>query len=95
MGQKDTELADYVAERLAKAEHGQPSAQYDLGLLYSTGQGVHRDFVQAHKWFNLAAIHGVRRAQVDRKELAEEMNSRDVAEAQRQAREWLDTHPDA
>ena len=92
MGQKDRDLYDYVAERLAKAEAGTPEAFYDLGLLYSTGHGVDQDFVQAHKWFNLAAIRGLRRAVVDRGELAKDMETFEIAEAQRQAREWLDTH---
>jgi hypothetical protein len=74
------------------AESGQAEALYDLGLLYSTGQGVNKDYIQAHKWFNLAAIRGVRRAKVDRKELALDMRHREIAEAQRQAREWLNTH---
>ncbi len=26
-----------------------------LGILYSTGQGGEIDYVEAHKWFNLAA----------------------------------------
>jgi len=30
-------------------------AQDSLGRLYATGQGVPRDFVQMHGWFNLAA----------------------------------------
>lgn len=92
MGQSNGELADYVADRVAKAEAGQPSALYDLGLLYSTGQGVGRNIVEAHKWFNLAAQSGVRRAKVDCSELAQEMKRKDVAEANRQARLWLDQH---
>ncbi len=92
MGRKDRELFDYVAERVAKAETGAPDALYDLGLLYSTGQGVQRDYIQAHKWFNLAAIRGLSRAQVDRCELAKDMSRQQIAEAQRQAREWLQVH---
>ena len=92
MGQLDQKLDHYVTDRLAQAESGRAEALYDLGLLYSTGQGVARDYVQAHKWFNLASICGVRRAQVDRCELARDMEKNDIAEAQRQAREWLDSH---
>ncbi|MFC3050747.1 SEL1-like repeat protein [Kordiimonas pumila] len=92
MGQKDRDLYRYIQDRLAKAEAGMPEALYDLGLLYSTGQGVERDYVQAHKWFNLAAIRGVRRAQVDRHEVARELDLASIAEAQRQARHWLTLH---
>ena len=92
MGQKDRDLYDYVAERMAAAENGRAEALYDLGLLYSTGQGVERDYVAAHKWFNLAAERGVNRAKVDREELAHEMSRRDIVRAQKQAREWLEVH---
>jgi len=63
---------------------------FRLGLLYSTGQGgAPVDYVSAHMLFNLAAMRGSVEAKIYRKELSEEMASEDVAEAQRQAREWL------
>ncbi len=90
MGQKDQRLFDDVQERLNAANTGRAEALYDLGLLYSTEQSIGRDNIQAHKWFNLAAMRGVRRAELDRSELALDMSNRDIAEAQRQAREWLE-----
>lgn len=63
---------------------------FRMGLLYSTGQGgAPLDYVSAHMLFNLAAMRGSVEAKVYRKELSQEMQSEDVAEAQRQAREWL------
>lgn len=63
---------------------------FRMGLLYSTGQGgAPLDYVSAHMLFNLAAMRGSLEAKVYRKELSEEMDSGDVAEAQRAAREWL------
>ena len=63
---------------------------FRLGLLYSTGQGgAPLDYVSAHMLFNLAAMRGSVEAKIYRKELAEEMAGDEVAEAQRQAREWL------
>ena len=63
---------------------------FRMGLLYSTGQGgAPLDYVSAHMLFNLAAMRGSVEAKLYRKELAQEMASEDVAEAQRQAREWL------
>ena len=63
---------------------------FRMGLLYSTGQGgAPLDYVSAHMLFNLAAMRGSVEAKVYRKELSEEMASDEVAEAQRQAREWL------
>lgn len=92
MGRRDNELSDYVANRMAAASVGGKDALYDLGLLYSTGQGVDLDYIAAHKWFNLAAISGVRRAAVDRAELAQDMSRGQIEEAQRQARMWLEAH---
>ena len=43
------------------AEGGAPDAQFHLGLLYSTGQGVERDYVTAHKWCRSAALAAPRR----------------------------------
>ena len=63
---------------------------FRLGLLYSTGQGgAPLDYVSAHMLFNLAAMRGSMEAKVYRKELACEMGTDEVAEAQRQARQWL------
>lgn len=65
---------------------------FQLGINYSVGRGVAPDLIAAHKWFNLAASRGNREAVRYRQEVAGEMSSADVAEAQRQAREWMRTH---
>ncbi len=70
-------------------ENRSSDAMYRLGMMFSTGQGVAYDIVEAHKWFNLAATMGSEDAKRWRKELASEMSAAQVAEAQRQAREWL------
>jgi len=69
-----------------------PDALYELGLKYSTGEGVEVDLITAHKWFNLAAMKGSDAARMWRAELAHEMPSCDVAQAQRMAREWIGAH---
>jgi uncharacterized protein len=74
------------------AQTGAPDALFELGMLYSTGRDVAADLVVAHKWFNLAAARGNRSALTYRSELAREMSADQVAEAQRLAREWLQTH---
>ncbi len=82
-----------VVEAHAQAEATKTGdALYNLGLLYSTGQGVEMDYVQAHKWFNLAALQGNEAARSWRKELSEEMTADEIAAAQREAREWLQSH---
>lgn len=71
------------------AQGGQPDALFELGLIYSTGRDVNVDLVEAHKWFNLAAIRGNEEAKSYRAELAREMSKADVAAAQKRAREWM------
>jgi hypothetical protein len=40
------------------AEHGIPSAQYNLGAFYLNGQGVQKDEKKAYDWFKKAALKG-------------------------------------
>ena len=74
------------------AAGGTPDALFELGLMYCAGRDVELDLVAAHKWFNLAATRGNPDARRYRMELADEMSKTQVAEAQKQAREWLARH---
>ncbi len=65
---------------------------FQMGINHSTGRGVPADLVAAHMWFNLAAARGNREAARMRQEIAQEMTSAEIAEAQRQAREWMTRH---
>lgn len=79
-----------IAKCLAAAAQGEITAYFDLGVAFSTGShGVECDLVEAHKWFNLAASKGHEEAAWCRADISEEMTAREIAEAQRQAREWL------
>jgi len=79
-----------IESRLVDAARGDIAACVDLGILYSTGDAeIAIDLVEAHKWFNLAALKGNEDAQQWRADVAEDMTARQVAEAQRQARAWL------
>jgi uncharacterized protein len=79
-----------IQSRIADAAMGDVEALYELGVVYSTGvDGVEVDLVEAHKWFNLAALSGNGMAQQCRAEIADEMTAREIAEAQRGARAWL------
>jgi hypothetical protein len=91
---KKTMLASVESEAPATMPLPGPDSSGDdlfrMGLLYSTGQGgAPLDYVSAHMLFNLAAMRGSLEAKVYRKELSAEMDPMDVAEAQRQARQWL------
>ena len=62
--------------------------------MYVQGQGVPKEYVQAHMWFNLAAARfsgGVGHLNIvaaARDNLAEEMTPAQIAEPQRLARDW-------
>jgi len=71
------------------AQGGQPDALLELGLIYSSGRDVSVDLVEAHKWFNLAALRGNDAAKRYRLEIAREMTAPQIAAAQKRAREWL------
>jgi len=57
---------DYTASRakwLPLAEQGDAMAQYNLGVMYNSGQGVPQDHAEAARWFRLAADQGMAGAQ--------------------------------
>jgi len=79
-----------VANWLAAAAQGDVAAYYDLGIAFSTGShGTECDLVEAHKWFNLATVAGHEESQMCRTDISDEMTAREIAEAQRRARQWL------
>ncbi len=79
-----------VESRLRDAARGNVNAYYELGMVFSSGaEGLDIDLIEAHKWFNLAAIGGNARAQECRAEIADEMTAREIIAAQKAARAWL------
>ena len=75
------------------AHQGLANAQNNLGLMYANSQGVSRDYVESHKWLNLAAS---RASGADQKRYAEArdavaklMTPTQIEAAQKLAREWL------
>lgn len=63
---------------------------FRLGLIYSTEmEDRGPNFVEAHKWFSLAAMMGSLPAKSYREELKMEMSAMDLTLAQRAARGWL------
>ena len=69
-----------------------PRGLYELGLKYCLGLDVESDLVEAHKWFNLAALRGNPEAREYRGEIAQDMTKLEISKAQRRAREWLQLH---
>lgn len=74
------------------AQGGVPDALFELGLMYCSGRDVPLDMVEAHKWFNLAAMRGNQAAKHYRQEIAAELTRAQIGAAQRRAREWLSRH---
>lgn len=85
------ELSTHETIEIATAG-GTPDALFELGLMYCAGRDVDLDLVNAHKWFNLAAMRGNEDAKRYRMEIAGELSKPEIAEAQRRAREWLARH---
>ncbi len=70
---------------LIAAQQGEGLAQYWLGRLYRNGRGVTQNFVEAHRWFNLAAAQGLAVAAQARDQLALSMSPTQIADAQQLA----------
>ena len=71
---------------------GAPDALFELGLMYCSGRDVDLDMIEAHKWFNIAALRGNAEARRLRQEISREMSKNDIGAAQKRAREWLARH---
>jgi uncharacterized protein len=85
------ELADVDSATLTPV-NASGEVFFELGMMYASGRSVPADLVIAHKWFNLAAMRGNAEAIRLRREVAGEMSEREIAAAQRAARDWLTTH---
>ena len=60
-GLKAYSVGDYEAaleEWRPSAEQGDALAQYNLGFMYSNGEGVPQDYAEAVKWYRMAAEQG-------------------------------------
>ncbi|WP_366927322.1 sel1 repeat family protein [Hyphomicrobium sp.] len=80
-------LSRQTADYAAQGDHS--DALFELGMSFCTGRDGTIDLVEAHKWFNIAAMRGNDEAKRYRSELAADMSKADVTRAQRLAREWL------
>ena len=78
--------ADYYL-KAAMAKY--PEAQLQLAELYAAGNGVEQDYIEAHKWANLAAANGSETAAARRDLFANLMTPEQIAEAQTRARALL------
>jgi TPR repeat protein len=74
------------------AEQGDAQAQHNVGLMYESGQGVPRNYVQAYIWFDLARDGAIPGAHTNLVEVAKHMTPGQIAEAEHMVREWLAKH---
>ena len=81
-------LTEAVTEWQAAAAAGDGRGMLALGRAYVKGLGVPQDYVEAHKWLNLAAARGDAQAAAERDALAQKMTVEEQAEARKLAREW-------
>ena len=89
---QDTPEIQALRERAA---NGDLIAQFNLGRMYADGRGVPEDYVEAHKWMNLAAsrVSGADLTQYTEAldTLAKQMSPAQIADAQERARVWQPT----
>lgn len=86
-------MADVGFAGALRAEPASADESFALGLIHSAGAGVTVDLVEAHKWFNIAAMRGHCEAGRLRREIADQMSDSEIGSAQRAARDWLRSHP--
>jgi uncharacterized protein len=86
------EVERRFAEMREKAEGGDLQAQG----FYARHWAMREDYVEAHTWYSIATArapetwqHGLEQ----RDEIARNMTPEQLAEAERKARDWLETHP--
>ncbi len=80
--------------RLA-AGNGVVDAQAALGYCYKHGAGVEKDLAKAYMWFDIAAHNNDLSAASERDDLAERISAEEVAMAQRDALQWLESYEGA
>mgnify|MGYP001189954148 CR=1 FL=1 len=66
---KEAALKNSIEFLKKRAEAGSPSAQYELGKRYMTGDGVEKDFALARKWLEASAKQGEENAKLKLSEL--------------------------
>ena len=71
------------------AEQGDENSQFNLSLSYYYGEGVIQDNIYTHMWANISASNGRNKGGELRDEVAENMTSADISQAQKLARECV------
>lgn len=88
MSQANNGYEKYYNERLATARRGEVKAIYDLGLFHCAGSDDTLSYVEAYKYFHLAASRGLKRAEVDCKEIECHLSKADILKAVKLSTLW-------
>jgi hypothetical protein len=78
------------------AEQGDGTAQGTLGVLYSIGQGVEKNDVEAYFWLDLAAaVKGPKQEQYaqNRQMVGTHITADELEEVQERVAKWQAAHP--
>jgi hypothetical protein len=78
--------------KMKEAKQGNADSQYCIGKMYAEGDGVVPNFVQAYKWYEISRANGSEDGLKDRDLVEKKMPPYEIAEAQKQAREWVEEH---
>ena len=70
------------AEFRRLAEQGNASAQYNLGVMYSNGEGVPQNNVRAYVWYSVAAAQGDETARTNRDIISDRLTPDQLARGQ-------------
>jgi hypothetical protein len=71
------------------ASQGHTAAQPSLGFKFANGVGMPQDYIEAYKWWNVAAAQGDKTALENRDLVAKRMTPEQIAEGQRRAVSFL------
>jgi TPR repeat protein len=76
---------------LKMAEAGSSVSQYYLAVMFLNGKGVLQDYCLAHMWLNIASSRGHDKARRQLEKLTRNMTAEQVADAQQQAGNWVNS----
>ena len=75
------------------AEQGLAKAQYNLGFMYSTGEGVPEDYATAYSWWKIAIANGNSLPKKGIPTLEKKMTPEQIAKAEELYKEMIKKNP--
>ena len=83
-------MSPEIEAELKAAEHGDASAQLNLGNMYTLGEGVPENDVEAYVWFSISAAGGLKEAKADRVKAKAKPTPERLIAAQKRATELFE-----